>query len=53
MEHEPSIKYKSTTKDTYVHPNQIKSQDLEQGKVNGVKISTFSNAAKYVLFYVE
>jgi hypothetical protein len=40
------VKYTSTTKDTYVHPNKIKEQELTEGKISGVKLSTFSNAAK-------
>ena len=40
------VKYKSTTKDTYVEPNQIKSGERTEGKISGVKMSTFSNAAK-------
>lgn len=40
------VKYTSTTKDTYVHPNKIKEQELNEGKISGVKVSTFSNAAK-------
>ena len=46
IEYEPNIKYKSTTKNTYVNPNEIKSQEVNEGRINGVKISTFSNAAK-------
>jgi hypothetical protein len=40
------VKYTSTTKDTYVHPNKIKEQELNEGKISGAKASTFSNAAK-------
>lgn len=40
------VKYTSTTKETYVHPNRIKDQELGEGKISGVKVSTFSNAAK-------
>lgn len=43
------IKYKSTTKDTYVEPNSIKAEEWKEGKISGVKMSTFSNAAKYCL----
>ena len=50
IEHPPQVKYKSTTKDTYLHPNNIKSQEIHEGKINGVKLSTFSNAAKYFCF---
>lgn len=42
------VKYKSTTKETYVNPNTIKDQDTAEGKISGVKATTFSNAAKYV-----
>lgn len=40
------VKYTSTTKETYVHPNKIKESELTEGKISGVKVSTFSNAAK-------
>lgn len=40
------VKYTSTTKETYVHPNRIKEQEVTEGKISGVKVSTFSNAAK-------
>jgi hypothetical protein len=40
------VKYTSTTKETYVHPTRIKEQELNEGKISGVKVSTFSNAAK-------
>lgn len=40
------MKYNSTTKSTYKHPNEIKNQELSEGKMNGVKLSTFSNVAK-------
>lgn len=46
IEFPPDIKYKSTTKDTYVDPNSIKQEELLEGKISGVKMSTFSNAAK-------
>lgn len=49
----PEIKYKSTTKETYVDPNRIKQEELEEGKISGVKMSTFSNAAKYLTVYPE
>ena len=41
------VKYTSTTKQTYVHPNKIKDHEQIEGKISGVKVSTFSNAAKY------
>lgn len=40
------VKYKSTTKDTYVNPNTIKEQEALEGKISGAKATTFSNAAK-------
>ena len=53
IEFPPETKYKSTTKETYVNPNQIKSEEANEGKISGVKISTFSNAAKYYISYLE
>ena len=40
------IKYVSTTKDTYVDPNKHVHEDIAEGKISGVKATTFSNAAK-------
>lgn len=34
-------------------PNRIKQEELEEGKISGVKMSTFSNAAKYFIVYPE
>ena len=39
-------KYTSTTKDTYAHPNKIKGEELGEGTISGVKLSTLSNAGK-------
>jgi hypothetical protein len=46
----PEVKYKSTAKDTYVDPNQIKTKEAQEGKISGVKLSTFSSAAKYIYY---
>ena len=43
------VKYTSTTKETYVNPNIIKEQETAEGKISGVKATTFSNAAKYII----
>ena len=45
------VKYTSTTKETYVNPNTIKEQETAEGKISGVKATTFSNAAKYHFCY--
>jgi hypothetical protein len=39
-------KYTSTTKETYVDPRSIMEQEAQEGKISGVKATTFSNAAK-------
>lgn len=32
-----------------MHPNKIKESELNEGKISGVKVSTFSNAAKWMI----
>ena len=46
IDHPADVKYKSTTKETYVPPGQVKDEEWLEGKISGVKMSTFSNAAK-------
>jgi hypothetical protein len=48
IEFPPEIKYRTTSQETYGDPNEIKAKELKEGKISGVKISTFYNADKYV-----
>lgn len=36
-----------------MNPNSIKEEELLEGKISGVKMSTFSNAAKYNIINIQ